>query len=233
MRLRMYYGSTVTLGTASFDYDGFFLQISPVQTSGVYRLRIFAGIGAPLITDYFFDGGAAIEADFHLHCPVSVPKGLAIVAQLMSNNNGGSIYLTVAGYQGDARMARGFSQAMSATDFSTVLPTNSLTLTGTTVTGWSTIQASSPHRFAGFAPAISRNGVSLAALNYRIDFGYGAPGSELTFYSWYFRSQVYPPQPIGAFIPVDFPAGTRFACRGVASGADTNVLYLGMVGLAA
>ncbi len=232
------YGTLTTIGTTSFDYDGFIVDFQPYTSTSVTQARvtITAGNGGgdeAIVADYFIDGSyvySARSVDF----AVAVPKGAVLKAKLYGPNTSVAEWMTICGYQGDGRRPRGFSRVVSLTDWTGQDPTGSITMTGTTQTGWAQIQASSPNRAGGLYWMLDGRGKGnsgLTSLRASFDIGWGASGSERVFYqiaTWTNIANGH-----GGPIPCDFPAGTRFAFRGIASGTDTDVLSIVLCGLAA
>jgi hypothetical protein len=231
------YGSLVTIGSPSFDYDGFFLSIVGANT-GRQRITVTLNTGIAdetLIGDYFadFSAGGSNNSAF-VSFPVAVPAGATLKAQVWHNSGSGfGCYLAIVGFQGDARQIRGFRAALSATDFgSTQDPTNSITLSGTTTTGWVQSQATSPARFAALYASFDGKGNSIASARIKWDLGWGTSGSEHQLASYLAVYNGSNHSLAGPF-PCDIPVGSRIVYRATCSASDTNVLALVLTGIAA
>jgi hypothetical protein len=171
-------------------------------------------------------GGAGII------CPVVVPKGSLIKAKVASSVASRFGYLLVQGFQGDARIPRGFRQMISATDYSGFDPANSITLTGTTPTAYQTAMAVTPFRFTALTVSPDMLAVSPTIPVLRYDIAVGPSGSEQYLFSTlcaYSNAANSPPNIQGPY-PCNIPAGSRIAYRGVASGANTTTISVSLCG---
>ena len=236
-------GSYTTLGTAGFSYDGFFATCTGLGGGGTTRYRVDlavnnGGSDQVIVEDLYFDpssGGLYYLGPRRILLPVSLAAGAVVKARVQSANGSGSCLVGVLGFQGDAKATKGFRALKSATDWTNTDPTNSLTLSGTTLTGWSQVMASTPVRFAGLTMSINSLGTNLTAAQATFEIGIGASGSEHT------TGIVIPLQLFGGMgslgtescLPCDIPAGSRLSVRAQCSAADTNSIGIVLNGLAA
>lgn len=225
-----------TLGTTSFQYDGIFLSFSTF--SAAFRVRIDIAINTTadtiVVPDLFIDttGGGGGETS-EVFLPVSIPAGAAVKIRSQSNGAAVTFSTILCGYQTNSNGTRGFARCVSLTDWTNTDPTGSLTLSGTTQTGWAEIQASSSARVAALYVAFDSRGTSPASgIDILINFGWGSLGNERSLASIMVRGGgTGRPFSFGPF-PCDFPAGTRFVFNAQASGATTSVISLSLLGLA-
>jgi hypothetical protein len=237
-------GSFATLGTTGFSYDGFFATCTGLGGGGTTRYRVDLAINTDgsdqlIVEDLYFDPGSAgnyVVGSRRVLLPVSLPAGAAVKARCQSASGGGSLSVGVLGFQGDAKATKGFRALKSATDWTNTDPTNSLTLSGTTLTGWIQIMASTPVRFAGLALAVDTLGnTSMTSAHATFEIAIGVSGSEHS------TGIVIPLQlasPAGgiateACLPCDIAAGTRLSVRAQCDVADTNTIGIVLSGLAA
>jgi hypothetical protein len=233
------YGSLVTLGTSSFNYDGVFLTYLQTGSSTAARVTVTANTGSAdeiIIQDLFLDSRTSTAGPrFGIYVPIAIPKGAVIKAQVYTRTASITGQVAITGFHGDSRMSRGFRGLVSLTSFSGLSTATGLTLSGTTQTGWSQIIASSPYRIAGLYAAVSTNGSTPSVgATIQFDIGWGASGSEKPFCTLIagvltadmFLANVGP-------IPCNFAAGTRFAWRATASQTDTATSGLVLNGLIA
>jgi hypothetical protein len=231
------YGSLVTIGSPSFDYDGFFLSIVGANT-GRQRITVTLNTGIAdetLIGDYFVDFAAGgTNNSVFVPFPVAVPAASTLKAQVWhSSGSGFGCYIAIVGFQGDSRQVRGFRAVLSATDFGiTQDPTNSITLSGTTTTGWVQSQAASPARFAALYASFDGRGGTVTSARIKWDLGWGTSGSEHQLAS-YFAIYNGSNHSLAGPFPCDIPAGSRIVYRATCSASDTNVLALVLTGIAA
>lgn len=231
-------GSYATLGTTSFDYDGLFLNVSIISGTGAnrFRLDVAANNGGSdqiIIADHFVENNGIVVGPCVFY-PVAVPKGASLKVRSQATTGSRQLYAAISGFQCDENMRRGFRGVASATDWTNTDPTNSITLNGTTMTGWTQVMASTPDRFAGLYFMLDAKGVAITGGNFIFSIGWGSAGNELeltrvlvsngsTDVNWPF---------IGP-IPCDLPAGTRLAVRAQAAAANTSVIAPVLMGLIA
>lgn len=229
-------GTTVSIGTTAFQYDGFFLLLGGLSGAGRYRFDVIINTGGSdtvLVADYFFDALATYPNSSPI-LPISVPTGATLKVASQCSTGTPTVAVTILGLQGNERMARGFSRAVSCTDWTNTDPTNSVTLNGTTQTAWAAIGASTPARVAGLYLALDGRGGATTTTNLLIDIGIGGAGSEIVLIPSILmrRASAIPNFSDGPF-PCDIPAGTRLSFRATASAASTNVISMAALGLAA
>ncbi len=241
-------GSYATLGTASFDYDGFWVAITSVVSGTIYRQRVDIAVNTGssdqvIAEDVYYDGsvsGAWYDNSARsFFVPVKIPRGAVVKARCQSSTGSGTLLAAVNGMQGDARMISGFRALKSATDWSGTDPTNSLALSGATLSGWTQVTASTPARFAGLYLGLDSLGTAPGFAACIFDIGWGTAGSERVLTSIgtasYGSSGVSPLfyAPAGPF-PCDLPAGTRLAVRGQSAySSAAGTVYPVLHGLAA
>jgi hypothetical protein len=236
-------GSYATLGTTGFEYDGFFLALTGFGGGGAarYRVDVSANTGGSdqlIVEDLYFDpsaSGTYYNAQDTVLIPVCVPAGATLKARTQSTSASVTMGISVLGYQGDAKATKGFRALKSATDWTNTDPTNSITLSGTTQTGWTQIMASTPVRFAGLHLALDSLGnTGLTTAHATFEVGIGALGSEHT------TGIIVAAQLAATVIcrargpfPCNIAAGTRLSVRAQCDAANTNALGVVLNGLAA
>ena len=233
------YGTAVQIGINSFDYDGLYFTQQAITGAGRNRWTVTyslnGGADEPLITDLFMDSQQSGMDSVTVLCPVVVPKGSTLKAKVANSTASRVTTMLLTGFQGDARMVRGFRQMMSAVDYSGFDPANTITLNGTTPTAYQTAMAATPARFSALIVSPDTLTVTPTIPLLRIDIAVGPSGSEQylfsTFYA-YSGALNASPQVQGPF-PCDIPAGSRIAYRGVAGAANTTTISVALNGLAA
>lgn len=236
-------GSYSALGAATgFEYDGFFVAVT--GNSGGGGARYLVDIASDntaqevIAANLFFDpsvAGSYYVDQRHTFIPVKVKKGAQLYARCSSTSGGGTVSVSVLGYGGDSRILAGFSKHICATDFTGGDPSNSITLTGTTLTGWVQVMASTPNRLAALSLAVDTLGAGLSTITPAMfEIGMGALGSEV---SLGIKLAVMLSSSGGNgrsdWFPCNVPAGKRLAVRVQCANADTNpvgVLLYGLVG---
>jgi len=220
------YGTPVSIGTTSFAWSGFFLDLT-APANGSYRITITLGSGGPtLVEDLFLDfagnSGAGVP---EIWCPVHVPSGAALYAKIQCSAASSTLHFSITGYRQDFPAEAGFSRVLSCTDFTNTVPANSVTETGNTVTGLTVIRSSLPARMAGLWVTPCRAGdSSRTASDLTVDVCIGGAGAEQVLATRFFRQTSTFVLPQIARIPCDLPSGTRLSFRvacGNGSAADS------------
>ena len=237
-------GSFATLGATGFEYDGFHLYITGLPGGGATRYRVdvssnTGGSDQLIVEDLYFDPSpaAVYYADQKsILVPVSVPNGAVLKARCQSVAGSTSLSLGVLGFQADAKAAKGFRALKSATDWTNTDPSTTVTLSGTTLTGWQQVQASTPVRFAGLYLGLDSLGNgSLTTAHATFEIGIGASGSEHTTGIVIARQLAAGAGMLGVHgpYPCDIAAGYRLSVRAQCDAADTNAIGVVLNGLAA
>ena len=237
-------GSYATLGTAGFEYDGLHVGITGLPGGGTSRYRIDIAINTGgsdqvVVGDLYFDptpAGSYFAAQKTVCIPVAVPNGAVIKARAQATTASVTCSVSVLGFCGDAKATKGFRGLLSATDWTNTDPTNTVTLSGTTLTGWVQVQASTAQRIAGLYLMLDSLGsTTLTSAHTTFEIGIGASGSEHT------TGIIVPTQLAAAAVidqlhgpyPCDIAAGTRLSVRAQCDVADTNSIGVVLCGLAA
>lgn len=234
-------GSYAALGSATgCEYDGFFVAVTGNSGGGTtsYLIDIAADNTTQevIAANLFFDPAAAgsyVGDMQHIYVPVKVKKGATLYARCSSNSGGGTVSVSTLGYAGDGRMLPGFSQMICATDITGGDPANSITLSGTSLTGWVQIQAATTNRLAGLMIRLDDKrsvlGTTTAAM---FELGMGASGSEVSL-GIKFATMLGGAYGLGRsdWLPCSVPAAKRLAARAQCANADTNSLSLFLYGL--
>lgn len=238
-------GSYVALGTTGFEYDGLFVAITGLPGGGGTRYRIdissnTGGSDQVIIGDLYFDPSpaAVYTADYkHLLVPVKVASAAVLKARCSSASGGGSISVSTLGFCGDARQMGGFRALLPATDFSGADPVNLVSLSGTSLTGWTQIMASTPVRFAGLYLTVDSLGnTGLTTANAMFELGKGPSGSEQTLgikVAKILNSAENGCGGVAGPFPCDVPAGSRLVVRGQCNTADNDAIGIVLHGLVA
>lgn len=236
-------GSYGALGSAiGFEYDGFFVAITGNSGGGGprYLIDIASDNTAQevIAANLFFDpsvAGSFYVDQRHTFIPVKVKKGATLYARCSSTSGAGTVSVSVLGYGGDSRMTAGFSKHICATDLTGGDPSNAITLTGTSLTGWVQITASTPNRLAALSLAVDTLGSGLSTITPAMfEIGMGSLGSEV---SLGIKMAVMLSSSGGNgrsdWFPCNVPAGKRLVARAQCANADTNsvgVFLYGLVG---
>src|ERR1700691_4551548 len=155
-------GSFAILGTTGFQYDGFHLHLTGLPGSGGSRFRVdvssnTGGSDQLIVEDIYFDAsssGSYYQDQEGILVPVYVPAGAALKARVQGTAASTQISASILGFSGDAKSERGFRALKSTTDWTGTDPTNSITFSGITLTGWTQVQAVAPVRLAALYLAI-------------------------------------------------------------------------------
>jgi hypothetical protein len=236
-------GSYIALGGATgFEYDGFYVAIT--GNSGGGTVRYLTDIAADntaqevVAANLFFDPQAAesYTADRQfIYIPVKVKKGATLYARCQSSVGGGTLSVSTLGYAGDGRMLAGFSKQICATDLTGSDPTNTITLNGSTLTGWTQVMASTPNRLAALMLRLDDLGVGLGTMNAMFELGMGTSGNEVSLgikFATQLATGGFGPGGTDWF-PCNIPAGKRLVARAQCQTTDTNsvgVFLYGLVG---
>ena len=241
-------GSYATLGTTGFAYDGFFLYITGLAGAGLTRFRIDLAVNTGgsdqlIVEDLYFDSspsGFYFADQKSILVPVTIPAGAVVKARIQATLASSILSASVLGFQSDAKATKGFRALKSATDWTNTDPTNSLTLSGTTLTGWSQVMASTPARFAGLYLSLdSLGGSSQVTAHATFEIGLGASGSEHSTGIIIARQLVISSNGAAGLIdchgpyPCDIPAGARLSVRAQCDSANTVAYGVILNGLAA
>ncbi len=228
------YGSYVTLGTTSFQWDGFVVHTCGNGNAGTtFSLRIAIG-GSQQVVAQHLPGNP--NGPFIVTVPVRVPSG-ATVAVGAAGVTTTAIRAMITGYAGDGRLAKGFSRLVPLTDMGNIPnPAQQMPLTGTTQTTWLQIAASTSDPVGGiYFAVIKQDGTGSSTTNSRVlwDIGWGPSGSEQVL----LRIQNNPGTfnfhalPVVGPFPAYIPKGTRLAVRAQANLSDSNSLSPYVAGL--
>ena len=237
-------GTIVTIGTTTFDYDGFILCVQQATSpgGGFIVIDIFVNTGGSdqLICENLIHGisnNGIIQVD-NFPIPVHVPKGATLKARIAQTGfTAVPFNLAINGYQSGTSLTRGFRALLSCTDFNADwhVP-NQVTLSGTTLTGWATVRTSTPRRIAGLYVAANIQTAG-TAINGRLlyDVGWGAVASEHALIRLLMNSDgtaddLDAVQLLGPF-PCDIPASSRIAMRAQVAAANTHSFGIGCWGL--
>ena len=228
------FGTLTTIGTTGFAYDGLILNFGSASARrGIVTLTANTGGADEVIADSvpFSAETTTTAGTINFDLPIRVPSGAVIKAKVATQTAGSSLcHVAVTGYR-SAALARGFSQIVSCTDLTSSDPSNLITLTSTTLTGWVQIRASTPNPIGMlWVVPLSTSSLSIGATGQLyVEIGFGGSGSEAAL----FRSPVevnatFLSTPMG--IPLMLPAGTRLAARAQASGTATGTIGIACYG---
>ena len=234
-------GSYAALGGATgFEYDGFYVALTGLSGGGTtsYLVDIASDNTAQevIAANLLFDPASvsAYSGDKRfLWVPVKVKKGATLYARCASNSGGGSLSVSVLGYAGDGRLLSGFSQMICATDITAGDPTNKITLSGTTLTGWTQIMAAAPNQLAALQIQLDDLRAQLGTITPAMfELGIGASGSEVSL-GIKFATMLGGSGPLGGsdWLPCNIPSGKRLVARAQANNADTNIVGVFLYGL--
>ena len=234
------YGSLTTIGTTGFAYDGLFVVIQSVSGRR-WRLTLTANTNStdePIATDFYYDNNETSDGpgpSFWL--PIFVPSGATLKLKAAGGSSGsGTLRASIIGYQGDGNLIGPFTGVVGLTDFGSTTSgcdvANPITLTGTTPTGWFTMQAATPAAVSAISLCINTMGQAITSGDLlRLDLGYGTAGNEIATGISLTETITSGNGTWGLIqnIPIVLPAGLRLAMRATLSAADTTHT-VGLVG---
>jgi hypothetical protein len=229
------FGSTVTLGTTSFDYDGIFIT-SASTGNNISLVDIIVNNGGSdqvIVTTVpvpHNSGGGIYQSTSGL-IPVRIPAGAVVKAKMQSETASAVADLMVVGFQGNSDISLGFRGLACCTDITGGAPTNGITMSSTTQTAWVQIQASTPNRIAGLYWSYDTRGTTAGATQVQLQVGWGPSGSEELLFTAGLNFGMVPV--LQGPYPCDLPAGTRLAARMQASGTVTQTVSILLHGLIA
>lgn len=241
-------GSYVTIGTASFDYDGFWFTAgrAGVGSTGVaYRYDIAVNNGGSdqiICQDLFYEGSSLwyLQTPSAFYLPIRVPKGGVLKVACQSSAGGDWMYPSIQGVAGDSHFLRGFTSLIATTDWTNTGPANSGTgVGGTTQTGWVEVCASTAYRVAALYLGLALKGAGGSTyLDCMFDVATGTAGNERQLFTVHGyddttngTNSALLGAPAGPYA-VDIPAGTRLSVRMQGSFASaTGILYPTLFGL--
>jgi hypothetical protein len=228
-------GSYATMGTTTFQADGFFLTLLNTGTADRFRVDIAINTGGSdtIIVEDFWCENNGIAFHVHNWIPVRVPSGAAVKIRAQALGASRTLGALATMYSDPSRV--GGSKIRSATDFTNTLPTNTLTLTGTTQTAWSEVCASTAARFCRlWAMPTNAGDATRTADRFIIDVGMGAAASEVVLGQFYMSSSTTALRVNSAIeFPCDIPAGKRLAFRVTCLNANTDSMSMACMGLVA
>ena len=201
-------GATVTLGTASFDYDGIYLTTYCGNTISLLTVVINTGgsdqVIVPFMTMPHAAGGPIIQLTSGL-IPVRVPAGAVVKVRMQATTASAGAAAMVTGVQGNSDIALGFRGLACCTDITNGQPTTGVLMAGTTYSAWTQVQASTLQRIAGLYWSYEQRGTTVSSTDVLIQVGWGAT-PNLLFTAGFNFTLV--PSMQGPY-PCDIPAGTR------------------------
>lgn len=223
-------GSYTSLGTTSFDWDGFTLMCSGMSASRPCQYDVAVGATPDIIVaDGFFFPFDSTYVHWQ-HFPVRVPANTALKMRCAVNTNGNAQKWIATGYQGD-HLLRGFRKAANLNTFSGAEPVTKLTESGTTQTAWTQLIASTADRYGALIvqpPDVTGTGQGGCVI---LEFGIGSSGAEQSIGSLAVSSNV-PQRCVGqGFLLCDIPLGSRIAFRVQAANAGTPSVAPSVLGL--
>lgn len=236
-------GSYATLGTASFAYDGFFLfLLGPASGSNVAQnlvdIAVNNGGSDQVVVENFYSGAptssSVAQSAGGTFIPVRIPSGAIVKARSQATTGSVNLSVHIVGFQGAAGLSKGFRKLACLADLTNSNVSNTLTLSGTSLTGYTQIAASTSIAAAGLILALDeRSTSSMSTTAHSLwDVAMGGAGSEVVVLPkiGIYLNSASRFLPIGPF-PVDIPAGKRLAVRAQTDVADTNVLSMFLYGL--
>lgn len=223
-------GSAATIGTTGFAYKGFHIAIVAMSSAAPYRVDVIANSGTDevIVQDVHVDNRiAGTSSAFSIYFPVAVAAGAVLKVRAQSSTASATLRASIIGFTGSAELQNGFRAALAATDFTNTDPTNSVTPSGTTQTGWTTMQATTPARFAAlYVMPCGAGGSAGAATNATFDVGHGTAGNEVAIVTGIATRMsasagILEPTSSGPFF-CDIAAGSRLAFR-MQNAATSNI----------
>ncbi len=221
------YSSLTTVGTTTFAYDGFWLQTQTFNQR-YWKISLSAATGGgadqTIVQDAFFSNASGNGCNL-LWFPIRVAGDATLKVQAAANFGSSSFFATIIGYQGNQNLVKGFSRAVSLTDFAanSVFPANTITLSGTTLTGWSQLAASTAQPIEAIALCFNGCGSAFGSnIRAAVELGYGAAGSEVSAGIQVTTNLLSSAGNDPIVLPCFIPAATRLAMRAQASAAETH-----------
>lgn len=230
-------GSWNTLGTTSFNWKGFLLQI---VSSGNSNLLVDLAVDDDIVVPDIMISASNAGTNGNAECidiPIQVASGSAIKARMYSSGSGTPCRILVTGRATDFRAPSPASRIVALNAFSGLYPVSETNFSGTAGvnTGWVEFTASCPADLIGFYIAPSGQAdTSRSSSRFLLDIGVGAAGAEQVI--WTFQAAQ---QSGGMTGPVWGPiwdrvkAGERLAWRVRNSGAAVDAIAFAAYGLVA
>lgn len=225
------FGTLTSIGTSGFSYDSLNLSVGVAALRrGIITLTANTGGADETIVDSVPFNSEANTNTYttYFDLPVRVPSGATIKAKIATETVGSAAHrVAITGYRSSA-LLQGFSKIALCTDLTGSDSSNPITLTGTTLTGWSTVAASLASNVGTLwgVPLCLNTSMGLGTTGQLyIEIGYGAAASEVAL----FRVPLVANAAFsghGLGVPCMLPAGTRLAARAQASGAATATISI-------
>jgi hypothetical protein len=229
------FGSTITLGTTSFDYDGIFITTASTGNNiSLVDIIVNTGGSDQIIVTTVpvpHNSGGGIYQSTSGVIPVSIPAGAVVKAKMQSETASAIADLMVVGFQGNNNTSPGFRGLACCTDITSGAPTNGITMSSTTQTAWAQIRASTPNRIAGLYWSYDTRGTTAGATQVLLQVGWGPSGSEKLLFTAGLNFGMVPV--LQGPYPCDLPPGTRLAARMQANGTVTQTVSILLHGLIA
>lgn len=228
-------GSYATIGTAGFNWSGFWLHLAWVSATR-YRLDLTVNTGGSdqiIVADLFRDVGSnGNNIVDNVWVPIPVPSGATIKARMQTASGGLFARVLVTGYGADWPGIPRSRALVSLTAFTNTDPTGSVTQTNTSWTAWTEIVASTSNEVHGLYICAAYVGDSTrTTTRYLAEFGTGSAGSETARFIMPGQNAINQNafwQPVWSRIP----AGTRLAFRVQCnSGTAADTIGFGVSGL--
>lgn len=238
-------GAYATIGTTTFEYDAFILELQSKANSSSRRYRIDVAINTGgsdqiIVEDWVIAVGVSGKVQ-NTYIPVTIPKGAVVKARAQTAASADNVRVGICGVQGTGRLAKGFRAVRSLTDFaaSSEDPANTFTLpaSSTTLTSWAQVVASSACRIGGIYAMVDGMFAAASSKPFMLEIGWGAAAAERSLLRLLngTASTATNTESISNIMgpfPCDFPAATRFAVRAQASSTiATAALAVVMHGL--
>ena len=241
-------GSYVTLGTATFDYDGFWFTAGRSQTASTgvaYRYDIAVNNGGSdtiICQDLFYEGSTLwyLQTPSAFYIPVRIKNGAVVKVRCQSSAGGDYMYPSLQGVGGDNHLMRGFTSLIACTDWTNTAPTNAgLAAIPPAQTGWVEVCASTAYRVAALYLGLALKAAGGSTfLDCMFDVAMGVGGSEMQLFTVHAyddtingTNSALLGAPAGPY-PVDIPAGTRLSVRMQGSFTSASgILYPTLFGI--
>lgn len=232
-------GSYATIGTSTFAYEEFVLDIVEGGFADSYRIDVAYNDGSDhvVVTDLPWDGTLSANHRFSMKFQVHIPSGATVKVRFQADGGASRTLLClIAGYSVGSGGNPGKTAVHSCTDFnaSETLAANPITQAGVagTWSAWTTLCASTANAVQALWVGLSRHADSTRTADSGvIEVAIGAAASEVPIGAIQFEqstSVIY-----GGFTHFDYliAAGSRISYRVQMVGVAADAISIGAVGL--
>lgn len=228
------YGTLTTIGTSTFEYNEILIS-GELVTNSRYFITVTAGVSDIVVVDNMFIEPTSGSQPYSILLPVRIASGSVVKMKIAAANANSTANFGITGFGMSPGANRGVLKVYDFGDYTTSLPTSSITLTGTSFSSYCQIVASTPAYASTIVFMPSRAGdASRTTSFYRVALATGAAASEVVFSEFIMGSGT------GSFtqsqslyrIPCNISAGTRlsFKVQTDQAGTTDSAMSMGAIG---